>query len=63
ASISPGSVRVVLADDYTGPGSGLDGTDVTLSMDDPSMGYTQMAAAAEPSPIITAGSNDPACVN
>ncbi|MGB0878087.1 MAG: LCP family protein [Mycobacterium sp.] len=63
SSISPGSVRVVLADDYTGPGSGLDGTDVTLSMDDPSMGYTQMAAAAEPSPIITAGSNDPACVN
>ena len=62
-SIPPGSVRVVLADDYTGPGSGLDGSDVTLSS--PSMDYTQMAAAptATPSPIITAGSNDPACVN
>lgn len=63
ASIPPGSVRVVLADDYTGPGSGLDGSDVTLS--NPSMDYTQMAAAPTPapSPIITAGSNDPACVN
>ncbi len=60
-SIAPGSVRVVLADDYTGPGSGLDGTDVTLS--GPAMDYTQMAAAPTPSPIITAGPDDPACVN
>lgn len=60
-SVASGSVRVVLADDYTGPGSGLDGTDVTLSS--PSMDYTQMAAAPTPSPIITAGSDDPACVN
>ncbi|MGV0802570.1 LytR C-terminal domain-containing protein, partial [Mycolicibacterium elephantis] len=30
-SVAPGTVRVVLADDYTGPGSGLDGTDPTLS--------------------------------
>ncbi|MGD9618317.1 MAG: LCP family protein [Mycolicibacterium sp.] len=63
ASVPTGSVRVVLADDYTGPGSGLDGSDVTMS--NPSMDYTQMAAtpAPAPSPIITAGSNDPACVN
>ena len=27
ASVAPGSVRVVLAGDYTGPGSGLDGSD------------------------------------
>ncbi|MCB0950282.1 MAG: LCP family protein [Mycobacterium sp.] len=63
ASVPPGSVRVVLADDYTGPGSGLDGTDITLTTDDPSLGYTQMAGVPTPSPIITAGSNDPACVN
>ncbi len=63
ASIPSGSVRVVLADDYAGPGSGLDGSDVTLSIGDPSMSYTQMAGAPTPSPIITAGPNDPACVN
>lgn len=63
ASIPSGSVRVVLADDYAGPGSGLDGSDVTLSIADPSMSYTQMAGAPTPSPIITAGPNDPACVN
>jgi len=63
ASIPSGSVRVVLADDYTGPGFGLDGSDVTLSIGDPSMSYTQMAGVPTPSPIITAGPNDPACVN
>ncbi|GJF14717.1 LytR family transcriptional regulator [Mycolicibacterium cyprinidarum] len=63
SSIPLGSVRVVLSDEYTGPGSGLDGSDVMLTMDDPSSGYTQLAATPEPSPIITAGSNDPACVN
>ena len=31
ASVAPGSVRVVLANDYTGPGSGLDGSDPTLT--------------------------------
>ena len=61
-AIPPGSVRVVLTDDYTGPGSGLDGTDVTLSTDDPSLDY-QFAGVPPPPPIITAGSNDPACVN
>ena len=61
SSIPPGSVRVVLADDYVGPGAGLDGTDVMVT--DPSSDYSQMAAAPAPSPIITAGSNDPECVN
>jgi LCP family protein required for cell wall assembly len=65
ASVAPGSVRVVLAADYTGPGSGL-GTDGPSEID------TQTAdqAAVEssdgpppPSPIITAGSNDPECVS
>jgi LCP family protein required for cell wall assembly len=62
ASVAPGTVRVVLTADYTGPGSGLDGIDPTLSTADP-------VAAESPevdplaSPIITAGSNDPECVN
>ncbi len=60
-SVAPGSVRVVLTADYTGPGSGFDGTDPTLYTADP-------AAAESPedllaSPILTAGSNDPECVN
>ena len=62
ASVAPGSVRVVLADDYTGPGSGLDGYDPTLATADPAAtGSTETTPA--PSPIITAGSDDPECVN
>jgi hypothetical protein len=60
-SVGPGSVRVVLADDYTGPGSGLDGTDPTLITDSVAIGSTE--TAPPPSPILTAGSDDPACVN
>lgn len=65
-SIPEGSVRVVLSADYTGPGSGLDGTDVTLMGADPSAsgvvsGTGEIVPA--PSPILTAGSNDPQCVN
>jgi cell wall biosynthesis protein len=58
-------VRVVLAADYTGPGSGLDGTDPTLLTADPAgTGSTESTdAAPTPSPIITAGSDDPECVN
>jgi hypothetical protein len=64
-SLAPGSVQVVLAGDYTGPGSGL-------GSGDPSATDAQTAdpAAVEssdapppPSPIITAGSNDPECVS
>jgi LCP family protein required for cell wall assembly len=62
ASVSPGSARVVLAGDYTGPGSGLDGSDPTLAAVDPAAAGTTDSAAA-PSPILTAGSNDPECVN
>jgi LCP family protein required for cell wall assembly len=66
AAVSPGTVRVVLADDYTGPGSGL-GTEDTTS----DSGETMDQAAADaspteaplPSPVITAGSDDPACVS
>lgn len=58
-SLPPRTVRVILANDYLGPGSdggyvgdssytGSDGTD---------------APAPAPSPILTAGSADPKCVN
>jgi len=65
ASVAPGSVKVVLSSDYTGPGSGL-------GSENSSTGDAQTAdpVAADstdgtppPSPIITAGSNDPECVN
>jgi hypothetical protein len=54
-------VRVVLAADYTGPGSGLDGLDPTLTADPVAAEPTEDDPLA--SPIITAGSNDPECVN
>ena len=66
SSVPPNTVRVVLAADYTGPGSGLDGSDVTLMGADP----TTSGAVSDtggtvppPAPIITAGSDDPKCVN
>jgi LCP family protein required for cell wall assembly len=66
ASVPPGVVRVVLSVDYVGPGAGLDGSDVTLMGADPSttgvVSDTGETVPA-PSPIITAGSNDPKCVN
>lgn len=65
ASVAPGSVRVVLAADYAGPGAGL-GNEDPASVD----GQTVDQAAVDstdapppPSPIITAGSNDPECVS
>jgi hypothetical protein len=63
--VSPGSARVVLAGDYTGPGSGLDGSDPTLATVHPAAAGTtdSTESAPPPSPILTAGSNDPACVN
>jgi len=65
ASLSPGSARVVLAGDYTGPGSGVDGSDPTLATVDPAAGGNTDStdSAPAPSPILTAGSNDPECVN
>jgi hypothetical protein len=67
---------VVLAEEYDGPGSGLDGT---LPTGDMSTEATAEEATAEeatvdkasqdtastplPSPVITAGSDDPRCVN
>jgi LCP family protein required for cell wall assembly len=62
-TVAPGSVRVVLGNDYTGPGSGLDGTDPMLATDSVAVGADATATASPPSPILTAGSADPECVN
>ncbi|HET7668523.1 MAG TPA: LCP family protein [Mycobacterium sp.] len=63
ASVAPGSVRVVLAADYTGPGSS--GVDPTLDTVDPAAAQSTDSgdSAPGPSPILTAGANDPECVN
>jgi LCP family protein required for cell wall assembly len=61
-SVPPGVVRVVLGTDYTGPGAGLDGTDPTLATADPAA-TESTDDAPPPSPIITAGSDNPDCVN
>ena len=63
ASVAPGTVRVVLGNDYTGPGSGLDGTDPMLATDSVAVGADTTATEPPPSPILTAGSADPECVN
>jgi LCP family protein required for cell wall assembly len=65
ASVAPGTVRVVLGGDYTGPGSGLDGTDPMLATADAVAAGSSDATGTGPieSPIITAGSDDPECVN
>ena len=61
-SVPPGTVRVVLGNDYTGPGSGLDGTDPTMATAD-TAATESTDGAPPPSPIITAGSDNPDCVN
>jgi hypothetical protein len=66
ASIPPGTVQVLLADGYDGPGSGQDGTlpssaEVDKAAQDASSGNAEQAPP--PSPVITAGSSDPKCVN
>jgi hypothetical protein len=66
-SLPAGTVRVVLGADYTGPGSGLGNEDPsTIGLDtgdtvDPAAVDTEGAPLI--SPILTAGSDDPACVN
>jgi LCP family protein required for cell wall assembly len=61
-SVPQGSVRVVLSGDYTGPGSGL-GTDLPADVNADPAGVESTDAPPPPSPIITAGSDDPQCVN
>ena len=66
-SVPAGTVRGVLAADYTGPGSGLEGspeyTGATSDTVEPQSGSVDETAPPPPSPIITAGSDDPKCVN
>lgn len=65
ATVPPGAVKVVLAVDYTGPGSGL-GTGVSnqVSGDAVAPAAVESTGAVPPPPaIITAGSDAPECVN
>ncbi len=65
-SVEPGTVRVVLAADYTGPGSGLEGGS-TRPVAAAGSGVAGAGSAEDttppPSPILTAGSDKPECVN
>jgi LCP family protein required for cell wall assembly len=65
ASVPQGSVRVVLANDYTGPGSGLgDGPIATAAgSSHPGSANNANSDAPPPSPVLTAGSDHPECVN
>lgn len=60
--VPPGSVRVVLANDYTGPGSGLADSPTTMAAGSSNQGSGD-GTAPPPSPILTAGSDHPECVN
>ncbi|MBV8293949.1 MAG: LCP family protein [Mycobacterium sp.] len=62
ASVPPGSVRVVLANDYTGPGAGLGDGPTAMSAGSAKSGPADNTAPP-PSPILTAGSDHPECVN
>ena len=65
SSIPAGTVRVILTKDYEGPGSGLDGTlpTATAATVDKASAEETAVQAPPPSPVITAGSDDPKCVN
>ncbi|SRX96402.1 hypothetical protein [Mycobacterium leprae TN] [Mycobacterium shimoidei] len=62
-SVPAGTVRVVLANDYTGPGSGLGGDATTLAASNSDSSNASNPEAPPPSPILTAGSDHPECVN
>lgn len=62
ASVPAGTVRVVLANDYTGPGSGLDGGASPMAVSSNAGGVSN-PDAPPPSPILTAGTDKPECVN
>ncbi|MGB8387604.1 LCP family protein [Mycobacterium sp.] len=65
ASLAPGSVRVMLANDYTGPGSGLSGgpNGQPASARVSNAGSAADPNVPPPSPILTAGSDKPECIN
>jgi LCP family protein required for cell wall assembly len=62
-SLAPGSVQVVLANDYTGPGSGLSGSGTIMPAKLSDQGATADPNTPAPSPILTAGSDKPECIN
>ena len=62
-SMAPETVRVVLAGDYTGPGSGLGTEDPASVPTADQVAVDSPEAPPPPSPILTAGSDDPACVS
>ena len=62
-SLPPGSVRVVLANDYTGPGSGLSGGGSATPAGASNPGAPADAGVPASSPILTAGSDKPECIN
>jgi LCP family protein required for cell wall assembly len=61
-AIPAGTVQVVLAEDYKGPGSGLDGTLPTAATVQDAAADAAPSAVPPPSPVITAGPDDPRCV-
>jgi LCP family protein required for cell wall assembly len=62
-ALAPGSVKVVLANDYTGPGSGLSGSGTIMPARLSDQGATADPNTPAPSPILTAGSDKPECIN
>lgn len=63
-SMPTGRVRVLLADDYAGPGSGLDGGYLSLGGTETTTTTTEEEVPVlPPSPVFTAGNDDPQCVN
>ncbi|MDR3663923.1 MAG: LCP family protein [Mycobacterium sp.] len=65
-SVPAGAVRVVLAHDYTGPGSGLGGDHQMASATTETAADAVDSGPAQqvpPAPIITAGTSDPKCVD
>src|ERR1700758_5591051 len=62
-SLAPGSVKVVLANDYTGPGSGLSGGGTIMPARLSDQGATADPNAPAPSAVLTAGSDKPECIN
>lgn len=62
-SVPPGKVRVVLANDYSGPGSGLSGTGSIVAARASSAEPGPDPDVPPPSPILTAGSDKPACID
>jgi len=66
SSIAQGSVRVVLANDYSGPGSGLGGSGTNTQVSPARAsggGPSADPNVPAPSPILTAGTDKPECIN